>query len=707
MIIGSVALLLGKVSLMLALALGAAYGLRKVSAIRLHRLWTVTFGALIALPILAIVLPSVAVPVPSWRMPIVAERAPESPARTTLTQLDALPAASSGGVQSVATNGVGRAWNAPSVRAIAIIIWITGVVAALIALGRAVASAHRLAKSGTVLGSRAWQDACNRAAARLGVTRAVRVVASPDVTTPMAGGAVRPTIFVPAGADRWSNEQRDVVLAHEMAHLASGDPWRLLIARVAFAIYWFHPLVWIASRKASSACEQACDDAVLALGVRPSTYARVLLGFADAVPNRLAALPIARRTSLEARLVSILDNSARFSAPRVTRRSLALAAIVTASLAAATPSVITEPLPAATVVPAAGVVAVTTPAPSPATITVPQSTECAWDASDSRSFSGSISTSRRGGTTVINEQVGTRGGDRVIQKSIGDLRVCAEAINFPDLRSAGRPSEWAASASRVVLETRGPGETRRMTIVRGDHTYAVNGRTVDVDGAALAWRDALFAVLDMTWDISQLRGEVSSKRGEISSILGQRSSLRGEISSLRGQVSSMRGEISSIAGQESSLRGQISSIRGQESSLRGQISSERGAISGLSSRRWDADADTRSRIDERIRRHEEAIASVEAEIRRFDADARVREVEERIARFDADGRAAEVERRLRAFDVEARVAAVDRRIVELDVEPRVAAIEREIEALDADRRVRALEVRLDEAVARLRATIRR
>jgi hypothetical protein len=58
------------------------------------------------------------------------------------------------------------------------------------------------------------------------------------------------------------------------------------------------------------------DEAVLALGVRPSAYAAVLLHFANAAaPGRThAALPIVRPSSLEARLVAILNPPARGAA---------------------------------------------------------------------------------------------------------------------------------------------------------------------------------------------------------------------------------------------------------------------------------------------------------------------------------------------------------------------------------------------------------
>ncbi|HYV97230.1 MAG TPA: M56 family metallopeptidase, partial [Gemmatimonadaceae bacterium] len=581
-------------------------------------------------------------------------------------------------------------------------------------------------KRSVELVSGAWREAVTRACARLGMTRRVRVLASPHVTMPMAGGILLPTVLVPADATDWSGEQRDIVLAHEIAHLAHADPLRHVAARIAVAIYWFHPLVWLAARNASVAREAACDDAVLQLGIRPSSYARVLLDFAGAPPLRLASatLPMARSSTLETRLMTILSDSRPRVSTRGRGRILVPAAILTTltfAVAAAQPSRPVAPAsaPLAPLAPSAPSVPSATmttpaliPAPSAPIASAPVATvtalatqqrtgDCDLNRSDSRSFRGSMSTNN--GT--ITEQVGTRGTDRIIQRSFGSLRICAVAIDAADNRQDDLPSTWSSRARRVTLETRDDGDVRTMEISRGETTYSVNGRTRDVDASARAWRDALYELLDRTWELSQLRGQRSSLLGEISSIQGERSSLQGEISSLRGQVSSMRGQISSAQGEESSLRGEISSIRGHESSLRGQISSERGAISSLESDRRYDDRDDRAR--RLIREHEDRIADLQRQIRDYDTEGKVHDVERRISRLDTDRRVADIDKQIRDFDVERKVADVNRRLDRLDVDGRVRAIERDIDKLDYDRRSRQLEDRVDDALGRLRSALRR
>ncbi|MCZ6725907.1 MAG: hypothetical protein O7A98_00975 [Acidobacteria bacterium] len=149
-------------------------------------------------------------------------------------------------------------------------------------------------------------------AAKLGIRRPVRVLSSHRLASPATWGVVRPVIVVPRAARRWDAERRDLVLAHELVHVARFDwGWRLL-AQLGCSAYWFNPLSWLAARRLRLEQEMACDLAVVELGTRPSTYAYHLLniaraaGAARALP--LAGLDMARRSQMEGRLMSILTD---------------------------------------------------------------------------------------------------------------------------------------------------------------------------------------------------------------------------------------------------------------------------------------------------------------------------------------------------------------------------------------------------------------
>ncbi len=101
------------------------------------------------------------------------------------------------------------------------------------------------------------------------------------------------------------------MLTHEMTHVHRRDVLRQFMARVVVAIYWIHPLTWLAARFAAVAREEACDEKVLALGTRPSDYATHLLALAaDAHTERPAlSLPMGQRAHppLEKRVLAILN----------------------------------------------------------------------------------------------------------------------------------------------------------------------------------------------------------------------------------------------------------------------------------------------------------------------------------------------------------------------------------------------------------------
>jgi len=116
---------------------------------------------------------------------------------------------------------------------------------------------------------------------------------SPGIAAaPVAWGWLRPTILLPADAARdWSAERVRAVLLHELAHVARND-WaaQVLLARTVCALYWFHPLVWMAAAQLRAEAERACDESVLQSGISAPDYASHLLAVAGLL-RRPAANP--------------------------------------------------------------------------------------------------------------------------------------------------------------------------------------------------------------------------------------------------------------------------------------------------------------------------------------------------------------------------------------------------------------------------------
>ncbi|MDI1251774.1 TonB family protein [Thermomonas sp.] len=100
---------------------------------------------------------------------------------------------------------------------------------------------------------------------RLFVREADVLQADATAGLPAAIGWFNPVIVLPADFDtRYSAEQRELMLAHERAHIRHGD----LQANAAFlalrCVFWFNPLLHVAARAFRHDQELACDQRVIA-----------------------------------------------------------------------------------------------------------------------------------------------------------------------------------------------------------------------------------------------------------------------------------------------------------------------------------------------------------------------------------------------------------------------------------------------------------
>jgi beta-lactamase regulating signal transducer with metallopeptidase domain len=119
-------------------------------------------------------------------------------------------------------------------------------------------------------------------ARRVGLRRRVRVFESPRLAGPVAFGLIRPTIGLPEQfSARHTARQQEVILAHELAHLASHDPLWQWLADGAAALLWWHPLVWWARNRLRATAETAADEASLLVADGPGVLAECLLQLAS------------------------------------------------------------------------------------------------------------------------------------------------------------------------------------------------------------------------------------------------------------------------------------------------------------------------------------------------------------------------------------------------------------------------------------------
>jgi beta-lactamase regulating signal transducer with metallopeptidase domain len=349
-----------KATLILAAAGAAAMALRRSSAAARHLAWCLGLGAALAMPTLCLALPGW-----SWRvLPADARTAsptgptsadspaahpgPSGTASPSLDEIafeqdESLPVAGpSGRLPSPPTAAAG----VPSWRILDPSwswLWGAWLAGGLVVLAAPIAgriALRRWASAAMPIVDDDWTAMLGELSARLGLSRRVALLRSDRAAMPMTWGWLRPVVLLPAGADSWGVDRRRDVLLHELAHVRRLDCLTQAIARLACAVYWFHPLAWLADRRMQIERERACDDVVLLAGARASEYAGHLLEIARGlrVPRAAAraALAMARPSQLAGRLMAILDPARHRRGPGRRVAAIALCAAVLALVPLAT-----------------------------------------------------------------------------------------------------------------------------------------------------------------------------------------------------------------------------------------------------------------------------------------------------------------------------------------------------------------------------------
>lgn len=194
-------------------------------------------------------------------------------------------------------------------------VWLIGTALVLSWLVLGLVRVSGFARRGSYLIDEPWCTLTTQLTRRLALPRNVRFLESDEVAVPLTWGYPRPVILLPADAESWSPERRRLVLLHELSHIRRNDWLIQVLAQIARAVYWFNPLVWIAVKRLYVEREQACDDDVIALGIKPSEYATHLLDVARLMPLRRAVptvtLAMARYCQLKGRVMSVLNSGNR------------------------------------------------------------------------------------------------------------------------------------------------------------------------------------------------------------------------------------------------------------------------------------------------------------------------------------------------------------------------------------------------------------
>lgn len=291
--------ILGKATLIATLGLLGAWLTRRSRAAVRHAVLAASFAVLLALPIASTLIKPV-------RIALAASDQEWVPLSYFPSPIDgAQPTASVVGNVDVASATPRRRGLAPSDLFLA--VWILGAAFFLLRMIVGLRQVRALRRFGVP-----WPDGqsvVNRLALDAGIHRRVEVLLHESLPAPVTCGLVRPAIVLPPDTQEWDAEDLRRAIVHELEHVRRFDWASHCLARIACAVYWFHPLVWAAWRQLALEAERSCDDAVLARS-EATAYADQLVGLARRLSAaQPPALAMANRSDLSARVGSVLDGS--------------------------------------------------------------------------------------------------------------------------------------------------------------------------------------------------------------------------------------------------------------------------------------------------------------------------------------------------------------------------------------------------------------
>lgn len=246
----------------LAVGVGVGWAFRGSPASWRHRI--LAWSVLVALvwPILARVIPALEIPI-----------LPGPPPAEPLQRVDPIP-----------RDGAPQPFPA--------FLWalVTGQILGCIRLAVDVGKARREVRNTRPCLSSEWIGTAKVVARDLGLKTIPTIVISDARRSPFVIGVFRQTLVLNKESLNHPFVEREALLRHELGHIRRGDLLIQRIARIACIAHWWNPLFHYASHRLRIERELACDALALDPGIRPSSYARLLLRSASTFSTQETAL---------------------------------------------------------------------------------------------------------------------------------------------------------------------------------------------------------------------------------------------------------------------------------------------------------------------------------------------------------------------------------------------------------------------------------
>jgi beta-lactamase regulating signal transducer with metallopeptidase domain/HEAT repeat protein len=187
-------------------------------------------------------------------------------------------------------------------------LWFVGLLLSSMRLLGGLIRTRRMTRVGVTPAGAALEARVRALAARIDLTRAVKVLESANENAPLVIGALRPVIVLPASLlTGLTPLQLDMLLVHELAHIRRNDFMTNLVQTVIDTLLFYHPAARWVSKRVREERENCCDDiAVTICGGDARAYAETLLTLEEARPDSYHLAAAARGGTLLRRVQRLI-----------------------------------------------------------------------------------------------------------------------------------------------------------------------------------------------------------------------------------------------------------------------------------------------------------------------------------------------------------------------------------------------------------------
>ena len=165
-------------------------------------------------------------------------------------------------------------------------IWIIGILAMILLVLKSSFRLYRIKQSSLPLQNREVRELYKKCLEEMHITKKIPIYSTAFLRSPVITGLFRPRIYLPIHLiSDYESEKIRYMLLHELQHYRYKDNISNYLLLLAGILYWFNPLVWLASRAMRNDREVACDSAVLNMLDADSyqDYGYTLINFAEKI----------------------------------------------------------------------------------------------------------------------------------------------------------------------------------------------------------------------------------------------------------------------------------------------------------------------------------------------------------------------------------------------------------------------------------------